>query len=581
MSCSLHVVQYLLTPFLTENDVLEKVKGSYWTKSRAACLFLFWLVLISFTVGTARDLCAAQTRLKRVRHSIQKSGARWVAGDTEISQLSPEERRKYLGTISHPDSRVGSIISLDTSRTLPSRLDWRDHDGNNWVTPPKNQGPCGSCVIFAGIGALESIIAIQSNNPGLALDLSEQFSLSCSGASCRGWWLAPMMNLLKYTGAVDEACFPYSQDDSISCSRRCSDWQDRSTRISAWSTIPNDVDAIRTALNQQPIPLCFDVYTDFYYYHGGVYEHVSGDLEGGHCVVAIGYDDSEHAWIAKNSWGPFWGENGYFKILWGDSGFGDDAILMEYSNPCDDDEDGFQDISCGGTDCNDQDPLIHPQAQELCDGKDNNCDSLLSPGEADEDGDGSALCTDCDDDDPDVHPGATEICGDGIDNDCSGSVDDKDSDQDGDLDLECGGSDCNDGDETIYSGAPELCDGLDNNCDGAVPLEEEDYDGDTWTVCGGDCDDDNEYIRPGVTEICTNGEDDDCDGAVDEDDIECSGSGWAPVATPAEASAPGASLPASRISNTGLWVLVPLLVLITARLRHRRDRKKSGGLKKK
>ena len=34
--------------------------------------------------------------------------------------------------------------------------------------------------------------------------------------------------------------------------------------------------------------------------------------EGGHAVMAVGYDDARKAFIVRNSWGPEWGLNGYF-----------------------------------------------------------------------------------------------------------------------------------------------------------------------------------------------------------------------------------------------------------------------------
>jgi C1A family cysteine protease len=38
------------------------------------------------------------------------------------------------------------------------------------------------------------------------------------------------------------------------------------------------------------------------------------DIEGGHAVLAVGYDD-EHNWlIVRNSWGPIWGDRGYFYL---------------------------------------------------------------------------------------------------------------------------------------------------------------------------------------------------------------------------------------------------------------------------
>lgn len=35
---------------------------------------------------------------------------------------------------------------------------------------------------------------------------------------------------------------------------------------------------------------------------------------GGHAVVAVGYDDSQQRFIARNSWGPKWGMAGYFTM---------------------------------------------------------------------------------------------------------------------------------------------------------------------------------------------------------------------------------------------------------------------------
>lgn len=37
-------------------------------------------------------------------------------------------------------------------------------------------------------------------------------------------------------------------------------------------------------------------------------------FEGGHAVMAVGYDDETERFIVRNSWGADWGQNGYFTM---------------------------------------------------------------------------------------------------------------------------------------------------------------------------------------------------------------------------------------------------------------------------
>jgi len=54
-------------------------------------------------------------------------------------------------------------------------------------------------------------------------------------------------------------------------------------------------------------------------YNGGVYHHVSGANQGGHAIEIVGYGGTGASsyWIVKNSWGPYWGSGGFFRIRMG------------------------------------------------------------------------------------------------------------------------------------------------------------------------------------------------------------------------------------------------------------------------
>lgn len=171
--------------------------------------------------------------------------------------------------------------------------------------------------------------------------------------------------------------------------------------------------------------------------------------------------------------------------------------------------------------------------------------------------------TDCDDTWAGSYPGADEVC-DGRDNDCNLVVDDDpidgslyfvDADEDGYGDplatasacalttgLSENDDDCDDADGDTYPGAPETCDDEDDDCDGAV--DNDPVDGTTWYVDADgddygdpeailiaceqpeeavanddDCDDTSDQHYPGAVETC-DGADSDCDGTIDEDPVD-------------------------------------------------------------
>lgn len=269
---------------------------------RQIALILFLLLWVFHTANGGT--------LEEVQEAIEQNGAKWTASENSISKLPFEEWKQRLGTIIDEEEHKGKVRS---TAGLPAKFDWRDQ---GMVTPVKDQGPCGSCWAFASVGALESqVLLTYGGEP----DLSEQFVVSCNklNMGCNGGYMGIVYSFLKWRGAPEEECFPYEAKD-LPCRQRCPEWKDTRVRIDSWSWVTQDVDALKAAVYENPVATAFNVYEDFRYYDGGVYEHVSGDYAGGHAVIIVGWDDNPPeeipCFIVKNSWDEDWGEDGYFRI---------------------------------------------------------------------------------------------------------------------------------------------------------------------------------------------------------------------------------------------------------------------------
>ncbi|MEC8379706.1 MAG: putative metal-binding motif-containing protein [Myxococcota bacterium] len=187
------------------------------------------------------------------------------------------------------------------------------------------------------------------------------------------------------------------------------------------------------------------------------------------------------------------------------------------------DEDGW--TPCGG-DCDDTNAFVNPEANELLgNGIDDNCNGIIdgtegdiSDPDIDDDNDGFTENEgDCHDDHPDIFPDAEDIPN-NIDDNCDGTIDEATvfSDDDNDGWTERAG-DCDDTDGDIFPDAIETENGIDDNCDGFVDEGsiEFDDDGDGVSDAEGDCNDSDPWTFPGAVEDCDN-VDNNCNGEVDE-----------------------------------------------------------------
>ena len=301
-----------------------------------------------------------ESDIEKIRTEIQKQNASWEAGDTEILRLPEDQKRRRLGmkideeilskTLSRerPDivKLMAKVKGLKPSDIFSEKsfkmikdwiqtpgvgetVDWRNRNGQSYVTEIRDQHNCGSCVSFATIATLESMIQIER---GVTADLSEAELFFCGGGTCEEGWYPDYgdgtgsIPYLINNGVSRENCFPYPNTlggNDLPCDT-CSD---RDPTFVTNEVVISDIYQRKEYIrNIGPMIGGFDVYDDFNAYKGGIYSHVTGPYIAGHAVEVIGYEEEPtgllRCWICKNSWGKnpnWWGDGtGFFRIKYND-----------------------------------------------------------------------------------------------------------------------------------------------------------------------------------------------------------------------------------------------------------------------
>ena len=150
-----------------------------------------------------------------------------------------------------------------------------------------------------------------------------------NGRRCNnGWWPRGALRMCRDVGVADEACYPYDSRHK-GCQGLGEDWEERVVQIGGYHRLTSTRAMKQQLAESGPLIACYTVYEDFYAYSSGIYRHVSGKREGGHCVCCVGYDDDGQYWICKNSWGAGFGESGYFRIAYGECGIDGDMWALD------------------------------------------------------------------------------------------------------------------------------------------------------------------------------------------------------------------------------------------------------------
>jgi cathepsin B len=278
------------------------------------------------------------------------------------------------------NGEIEEFVPKDASLAVPDSFD----SATQWpkcaktIGDIRDQSNCGCCWAFGGAEAASDRMCI-ATDAELLLPLSAQdvcfngggmFSQGCNGGQITSPW-----NFIKHTGAVTGGQYknsgpfasdgpfcsqfslphchhhgpqgkdPYPAEGAPGCPSESSPKGPKSCdsdAVSAHSDFESDKygfsGSVQSASGPEnikkmimeggPVETAFTVYSDFENYAGGIYKHTTGTMAGGHAVKIVGWgsQDGTDYWKVANSWNPYWGEEGYFRIAFGEGGIDDQVV---------------------------------------------------------------------------------------------------------------------------------------------------------------------------------------------------------------------------------------------------------------
>jgi len=344
---------------------------------------LFLIVVLATATALSHD----EERQEMV-NKINAMNPGWVAGVTprfagqpigiSKSVLGVKANNKAIRLQARKEGRIKMMppVSAEVRARIPASFD----SATNWpqcarvITDIRDQSNCGCCWAFAAASAASDRLCIGTNGTMMIPLSSQEMCFCASPDGCQGGDLTTPWSYIQTNGLSSGAgqgngtfdamgfCSAFSlphchhhgpqgqdpypaentpgcpSESSPSCPTSCDSSSlaphnnfasDKYTFQGSVANFPDVATIQNSLMTDGPIEVAFTVYSDFENYASGIYKHVSGDELGGHAVKLVGWgtENGVDYWKIQNSWNPYWGEKGHFRIVRGtdECGIEDDA----------------------------------------------------------------------------------------------------------------------------------------------------------------------------------------------------------------------------------------------------------------
>lgn len=202
-----------------------------------------------------------------------------------------------------PNINLNSSSSIDLRTKFP---------------PVYDQGKIGSCTA----NALCSIFEYDTDSfkgSRLFLYYNERLLINETDKD-NGGYLSDGILTLKNYGICEEKYWPYIIENIFNKPSEEAYEKAKINYVIEAISISNELEIIKYWLNKnEPIALGIAIYSNFVNFssskNGKIGLPTNDDkFIGGHAVILCGYNDNTQQFLLRNSWGSYWGENGYFYL---------------------------------------------------------------------------------------------------------------------------------------------------------------------------------------------------------------------------------------------------------------------------